>query len=235
MEIREKKRCLSTKRTALLLAHYFLGFCFLYTLFASYKTYESDPTAKYLSPSTELGLYIWTIGFAILIAWPALKSSWKYFKEHLWLNIRSCIYLALLGYVSNSMFYWAANVLTNTNNSANQEFLMQSIAKYPSITIFSICIFGPILEEIIFRVGFYAWLQKRIGIWPAIFISSFLFGFIHVAKPVFAGNFLEVSYVVSYAVAGMVFAYGYEKSSSCITPILIHSIFNIIGLVLLFL
>ena len=103
------------------------------------------------------------------------------------------------------------------------------------MTILSTCVFAPIIEETVFRAGAFSCLRSRIGFWAAAIISSILFGSIHIVDSLLAGNLVDVSYLLVYAGIGMVLAYGYEKSSSCLVPGMVHAGNNIISMLFMLL
>ncbi len=83
----------------------------------------------------------------------------------------------------------------------------------------------PFAEELFFRGVLYLWLRQRFGFWPAMLVSSILFGILHG----------EISVGVAAAVLGMVLAWTYEKSHSLWTPVIIHVLNNAAKILLLYL
>lgn len=75
---------------------------------------------------------------------------------------------------------------------------------------------APIAEEFYFR-GLMFGYCRRWGFWPALFLSTMVFTFLHGGKP--AANLPQ-------AVGGLVFASAYEIEKNLLVPILIHVLGN---------
>lgn len=94
-----------------------------------------------------------------------------------------------------------------------------------TITMFLLTsLFAPILEEILFRGIIQKGLINK-GVKPihAIFITAFVFGFIHMNPWQFVGGFL----------LGLVLGLVYFKTKSLLMPILLHAFNNFIGSLLI--
>ncbi|NLR91528.1 CPBP family intramembrane glutamic endopeptidase [Flammeovirga agarivorans] len=84
------------------------------------------------------------------------------------------------------------------------------------LTLFSIVIIAPVMEEFIFRGIMLDGLLKNYTPWKAIFLSSFLFGLIHM-------NLIQA---VHAGLGGVLFGWIYYKTKNLLLPILLHSINN---------
>ncbi len=93
----------------------------------------------------------------------------------------------------------------------------------PLAAFSSVVIVGPIVEEILFRGLIYGALEKRLRVFGAIVISSFLFALVH----------LQVVYFIPIFCLGLVLGWARWKANSLGLPILIHVLNN--GVALLFL
>ncbi|MCF3944789.1 CPBP family intramembrane glutamic endopeptidase [Oceanobacillus alkalisoli] len=93
----------------------------------------------------------------------------------------------------------------------NRSFFMLAIA------FISAAIISPIYEEIFYRGFIYRWLRTRIGLVGAILLSSIIFTVVHI--PTY--NAMPVNFL-----AGIIFAYAYERSGSIWPAVLIHGITN---------
>lgn len=90
------------------------------------------------------------------------------------------------------------------------------------LAIFSVCVLAPLAEEIFFRGIVQSMLRRYLGRpWQAVLVTSVFFGMMH----------LSVSYdvVLPLIVLGVVLGYNYERTGRLWTPILIHMLFNIVG------
>jgi membrane protease YdiL (CAAX protease family) len=81
----------------------------------------------------------------------------------------------------------------------------------------------PIAEELYFRGLIHTWFRERLPFWPAVTLSSVIFGL---------GHFDSLGVAASSFVMGMVNAVGFEKNRSIWFPIAIHAINNTFALAL---
>lgn len=93
------------------------------------------------------------------------------------------------------------------------------------VTLLGAGVLAPISEELYFRGLIHRWFQGRLGFWPRVVLSSFIFGLAH---------FDSLGVVASSWVLGMVNAVAFEKSKSLWLPIAIHMITNSIAVLLLY-
>ena len=87
---------------------------------------------------------------------------------------------------------------------------------------FTAVIAAPVSEEIIFRGYLYGVIRRYAGRWWAILISAMIFAAIHGHLPSLAGLF----------VLAVALSLVYEASGSLWTPILMHSAFNTMTLII---
>ena len=109
------------------------------------------------------------------------------------------------------------------------EFDEQNIVQYfkhnkiTELEALNIIVVVPIIEEIVFRGLFYKLLRSYFSIAPSMLISSIIFSIVH-------KNIL-VSIVLFCL--GLILCYSYERNKSLIYPIVIHSLFNLLMLLLI--
>src|SRR3990167_1784093 len=96
-------------------------------------------------------------------------------------------------------------------------FLKETSPGIVTSILFFAALFGPFTEEILFRGFLQPALRKAVGAWKAIFLSAFLFAFVHLNVYVFLQIFL----------LGLVLAYLFEKTGTLLSPIFIHMLHNI--------
>ena len=82
----------------------------------------------------------------------------------------------------------------------------------------------PFAEELYFRGVLYNWMRDRWGIWPAILMSSLIFGIVHG----------EIAIAISAFILGILIAWAYERSGSLWTAIMIHAINNGVKILMLY-
>lgn len=88
----------------------------------------------------------------------------------------------------------------------------------------SISILAPISEEIYFRGMAYPVFRTRFGPIPAMVVSGLFFGSLH----------MDLYRLLPISLGGIGLAYLYERSGSLVTPIIAHSVWNTLMLVLLY-
>jgi uncharacterized protein len=110
-----------------------------------------------------------------------------------------------------------------TNEEENRELLR----KMPLYSALVMCFLGPISEEIIFRLNIRKCFSN-ITIY-AIF-SGILFGLMHV---IVSDNLLQYLYIIPYGVLGYCFAIAYAKTDNIFTSITIHSLHNILTILMI--
>lgn len=99
--------------------------------------------------------------------------------------------------------------------SENTEMLLTLTSEYP-LLIFSIVLFAPIMEELVFRKAIFAQLHNsRIGAMGAAVISSLIFALVH-----FDGHMLL------YGSLGLWFCYLYKKTNNIFAPMMAHGLMN---------
>ena len=106
--------------------------------------------------------------------------------------------------------------------SVNTQSLVLVAKEFP-LFILSVAVFGPIMEEYIFRKVIFGTLYDRIGGVGAAVVSSLIFAFIHID-----------GHLLVYSSMGFVFSYLYYKTKNITAPIIAHSLMNGIAVLLQF-
>ncbi|MDE1548804.1 CPBP family intramembrane glutamic endopeptidase [Jeotgalibaca caeni] len=101
------------------------------------------------------------------------------------------------------------------SESANTEYLLETTAQYP-LLIFSIVVFAPVMEELVFRKAIFTQLHvSKVSVLGAAVISSLIFALVH-----FDGHMLV------YSTLGLWFCYLYNKTNNIYAPMLAHGLMN---------
>lgn len=100
------------------------------------------------------------------------------------------------------------------------EDLIQNLdidAGNPVIMIFSVVIFGPLFEEVLFRGMIFGRLRRAFSFWPSAVVSAVLFGAFHMnlVQGIYAGVF------------GLALAYIFEKTETIWGCYMLHALFNL--------
>lgn len=90
------------------------------------------------------------------------------------------------------------------------------------IMILATVVFGPMVEETVFRGLMYGRLRELMGFWPAALLSAFLFGLFHM-------NFVQFVYA---GLMGLVLVFVYERYQSLWASILMHAAANAFSCIL---
>ena len=90
-------------------------------------------------------------------------------------------------------------------------------AANPVLMIFCVGIFGPLVEEVLFRGMVFGKLRRVFSFWPAALISGAIFGLYHMnlVQGIYAGVF------------GIILAYVFEKTETIWGCYLLHAFFNL--------
>lgn len=92
---------------------------------------------------------------------------------------------------------------------------------------------GAFSEEVMFRGFLYAGLRDRLGIWPSVLLTTFLFGIVHVLNAFLVGNVGAAVYQsVAAMMSGLMFLAIRLRTESIWPAILFHGAWNY-GLVLI--
>lgn len=214
---------LSLKRCLMVMIVYFLGFTYLLPDVLKKITLMIDPKATIMNIPVMLISYFLVAALLIYIAKPVWKDSLSRFFQ----NTKNCLYMIVVMIIGILIANYALSMivalLTNTDNSQNQEIVSQNAVISPLYSFLYTCIIAPVMEETVFRAGIFTWIKKHAGFIPAMIISSLAFGMIHVMSSLFTGNFIDFAYLLVYAGIGMILAYAYEKSGSVLVSVGIHA------------
>lgn len=165
-----------------------------------------------------------------------VQSLWNLKKSKKWLN--DCQFGALCWVVSfpfvifsNQFFDWLLHDVFQLPHIPEQlavRFLKMTF-HYPLeffLTVITIVLFAPIIEEILFRGFLQSFIRQHLGSRSAIFISSFCFAFFHYSPEQGISN---ISIISSLFFLALFLGYSYETRRSLIAPISLHALFNMVN------
>lgn len=204
---------------------YILSFAFLpFVLLLFYRTSFYDILAK------NFNLIFYMI-FAIILAYQYrkfikynLKNIHKDFFKNLLLTIST--YIIMLGLVIIcSLILKSFSDVTNANqDSINNELKNNFLPMFLAAVIF-----GPFVEELVFRGLIFRLLRNKFKILSHI-ITALLFGLYHVWTYVlFLGDFSQLINVLPYFAMGLAFSILYENTDNIAYPLLLHMANNFIS------
>lgn len=99
--------------------------------------------------------------------------------------------------------------------SENTETIML-VTEIAPVMILATVLFGPILEELVFRRVVFGSLIQTQNFWVAGIVSSIIFAAIH----------LDFTHIILYTISGFVFAFLYYKTRRLLTSIIAHMMLN---------
>jgi uncharacterized protein len=99
--------------------------------------------------------------------------------------------------------------------SENTETIMH-VTEIAPVMILASVLFGPILEEFVFRRVVFGSLIQTQSFWVATIVSSIAFAVIH----------LDFTHIILYTICGFIFAFLYYKTQRLLTSIIAHIMLN---------
>lgn len=175
-----------------------------------------------------------TLVVAILIASP--KSLLKVLKipkkEEIKIIFTSLGMMFLLSFMYNLVLLVIGIDISGGN--ANQSNVLTFINESPLLSVISMIILAPVLEEITYRYFLYGGIAKYNRKW-AVIISGFVFMCVH-AVASFTQEDLnmvrELLLLPPYLFSGIILAYSYDKTNNLAVSISIHTLNNLISFIL---
>lgn len=164
--------------------------------------------------------------FVVFIYRKELIGDLKEFKiKNIFRYVPIYLFGILLMGLTNTIIY----KITNTTISGNEALVRNYIKLFPIYMCFSTVIYAPVMEEIIFRKTFKNVIKNSTLF---IFISGIVFGLVHIS---FSNNIInDLLLTIPYIIMGIDFAYIYHKSNNIFTTITLHSLHNLILLIIQF-
>ena len=161
----------------------------------------------------------------VILFWRNFADDFK--KIQSWGNFTIQMVVGLVGTFAAAII---GNLLVirlgTTDTALNQQLVEQALNTLPFLMIITVTIFGPIVEEIIFRLVIMDFFKAR----PVVnlIISSLIFGSLHVLM----GGWIHI---IPYFLMGLVFGYIYLKNDNIWHATILHILHNglTVGLVFL--
>lgn len=169
---------------------------------------------------TTIGLIcLYGIGLMIFIGMIKKIPNTNIKKEKI--NVKSVVVCFLLQFTALIFMSLLVNIFANiTGKEVSIE--LNTLTPY---MLFMLIIFNPIIEEFVFRKLFADKLLKY-GELFYMLVSSFCFAIVH-------GVFLGVPQILYTFILGMIWSYLFVKTGSLTMPIILHSLSNIFGSILI--
>ena len=132
-------------------------------------------------------------------------------------NIIIIVLFLVLSFISNIIL---VNMLNQ--EASNQEIAVSMLKSFPLLGILAICLFGPFVEEIIYRLPY----KKN---WLSIIISTIVFTFAHISN----FSLIQMFFLIPYLFLSISFSFAYFKNENIILSTTAHILNNLISVVLL--
>ncbi len=180
------------------------------------KNFVTDETA--FANFSNLLIYALLLGGFVLILWAlrllkAITTEFTKLKPYLYGLFYG--FIVILASVSYGLL--TTLVFPSSTSNENQEAIESVIKSYPVTSFLWIVIAGPLVEELIYRLGLFEGLRQKNRI-VAYVVSGIIFGFIHFSVPTDASGVVDMDKLANefinvpgYILSGLLFAYTYEK------------------------
>ena len=149
-------------------------------------------------------------------------------------NFRITIKYYLIGYlimlISNNLIA----LFFSEAAATNEDTIRTMINMYPAYMLFSVSVYAPFVEEIIFRKSIkdaiYAFKENKNTKYIYIFVSGFVFAGLHVIG--LTTSYVDYIYIIPYLSLGIAFSALYVKTDNIFSTIVLHALHNLIAIIL---
>ena len=181
--------------------------------------------------------FICDLGYMIIIFFVYRKDIIRDLKD-LKNNFNKIFGLAFKYYFVGLMLMFLSNFLIalffSGANANNEETIREYINLYPLYMLFSVSIYAPFVEEILFRKAIYnciiPYKQNMFTKYLYIILSGLIFASLHVVG--LGDKLIDYVYVVPYLSLGIAFALIYYKSKNIFSTIMMHCLHNTVTILL---
>lgn len=185
-----------------------------------FNAYQSDNNISIIC--TVFSNIILSLVF-LKIYWKDLKKEFKIFKKDIFKNLDAGLMLYGIGLAVMVTMNLILVFVFHSEGAKNELSLHVLIKQFPIAMGIIICLFGPFIEEIVFRKT----LRDAFPNNAVFIIMSFLvFGSIHVTGT--ATSLVDWLYIIPYGALGAAFAGMYCKTKTIYTSMTYHMIHNTI-------
>ena len=163
----------------------------------------------------------------ILIYLKDLKNDFKDFKT----NYKKILLTTLKYWLIGTIIMIVSSILialSGIGDNTNQEANINMLDKAPIVEILCALVFGPILEELVFRRGLKNFTSNK---HVYAITTGLIFAFIHIISSISNNSdIIMLIYLIPYGSLGIAFGYAYKKTNNIFGTITFHSIHNLISL-----
>lgn len=160
------------------------------------------------------------------------KSYFKKFASNFELSFKYYFIGLLIMVVSNLLI----TLLFKNATAGNEEAVRDLIDQLPLYMLFSVSIYAPITEELIFRHAIrdciMCYKDNKFTRFIYIIISGFIFAAMHILGQ--ANGIIDYIYIIPYMSLGVAFAALYSKTDNIFSSIMMHALHNTATVILYF-
>lgn len=171
--------------------------------------------------------YVITLLIIILKFKNNLKKDIKNIKEDIKGNIiKLCLihFLFIIAmYITNYILYSLIG-----NISTNEETIRATLFSSPILMFISLCLLGPIVEELTFR---YPYKDIKTNRKINFIVYTLIFAALHI---IYSSSLINLLYIIPYIFLSLSFGYSFYKTNNIITSIFFHIINNTFTVLILF-
>ncbi len=141
----------------------------------------------------------------------------KNFNQNLDIGFKYWLIGVIVMVVANSCIIF----LLPEAQATNEESVQNVIHAAPFISLISVGIIGPFIEEMVFRRSFREVFSDK---WLFVLMSGLIFGSLHVILSI--SSPWDFAYIIPYSSLGFAFGLMYVKTNNIFTPIFLHVFHN---------
>ena len=200
----------------------------LYGMYLGWKHIPVEEAPTILNLIVEcLNQFILIILFGLLYKGDLIKD-FKDFKKNYSKYLRKSIPMFICAVLISEVITLILAHFTGLDTSVNEELIQGYIGSSVIISLISMGLFAPAIEELIFRKTFYDAFKYNKVLF--IIASGIAFGFAHVLFS--ATTFNEYLFVINYILLGCALAKSYADSDNFFTSFTLHLLNNVVAVIL---
>ena len=170
-----------------------------------------------------------TLTYIIAYRKSLLKDFKEYFKNFS-INFEQSFKYYFLGVIIMIISNIIITFFIQGATAGNEEAVRDLIGVAPLYMLFSVSIYAPFTEELIFRHGIKncinSYKQNKFIKYFYAFISGFIFALLHILGQ--ANSFIDYIYIIPYMSLGVTFALLYYNTDNIFSSIMMHMFHNTI-------
>ena len=177
-------------------------------------------------------VYIWTIIMIVLIYKKDLEQELTLFKK----NWKENLKIGFKNWALGFLFMMITNLIIiniTGNIASNEEQNRTLIDSMPILSFIFMVVFGPFIEEMLFRKPFKDGFQKK---QIYCYFSAILFGSAHLIASIttydIASNPYQLLFIIPYSGIGYFLAKSYIETNTIYTSTIFHAFHNAIAVIL---